>query len=262
MTTLDCTGRDTVRPVRIGSVFRNRCPSTHCGPRSKTPSASPGKLDFPGFGTPLAWPAGGIWVSISSGCSTAWSTMCLLFATPHWRRLVPTSWDVFPNALSVLIQYLSLHWPTEHGWVAYNSLQLIAYFITVFVAAPLALITGLGMSPALSTRFKPISKVLSIQTARSLHFLVLAWFLVFILIHVSLVFTTGLLRNLNHIYAGRNDDGSVGLLDLCSLHARRHRRLGSADAVFPASSAGGAAGRLRAGRPGAAAVRARRLHSR
>jgi len=134
----------------------------------------------------------------------------LLFATPRWQRLVPTSWEVFPNALSVLIQYLSLNWPTENGWVAYNSLQLMAYFVTVFVAAPLALITGLGMSPALSTRFKPISKVLSIQVARSLHFLVLVWFLVFIVIHVTLVFATGLLRNLNHIYAGRNDDSWVG----------------------------------------------------
>ncbi len=134
----------------------------------------------------------------------------LLGATGQWRRLVPTSWAVFPNAVSVMIQYLSLHWPTENGWVAYNGLQLFAYLITVFVAAPLALITGLGMSPALSTRFKRISKVLSIQTARSLHFLVMAWFLLFILVHVTLVFTTGLLRNLNHIYAGRDDDTWFG----------------------------------------------------
>ena len=126
----------------------------------------------------------------------------LLFSTGQWRRIVPTTWAVFPNAVSVLIQYLSLHWPTESGWVAYNSLQLLAYFITVFVAAPLALITGLGMSPALSTRFKRVSRVLTIQVARSLHFLVLVWFLLFIVIHVTLVFTTGLLRNLNHIYAG------------------------------------------------------------
>ena len=34
-------------------------------------------------------------------------------------------------------------------------LQLLAYFITVFIAAPLAVITGLGMSPALSMRFTP-----------------------------------------------------------------------------------------------------------
>ena len=134
----------------------------------------------------------------------------LLFATGRWERLIPTSWDVFPNALSTLVQYLSLNWPVEHGWVAYNGLQLIAYFTTVFLAAPLALITGLGMSPALSTRFNAISRVFSIQTARSLHFLVLVWFLVFIVIHVALVFTTGVLVNLNHIYAGRTDDSWVG----------------------------------------------------
>jgi DMSO/TMAO reductase YedYZ molybdopterin-dependent catalytic subunit/thiosulfate reductase cytochrome b subunit len=134
----------------------------------------------------------------------------LLFATGQWRRVVPTSWAVFPNAVSVLVQYLSLHWPTESGWVAYNSLQLFAYFVTIFIAAPLALITGLGMSPALSTRFKRISKVFSIQTARSLHFLVLVWFLLFIVTHVALVFTTGLLNNLNHIYTARNDDSWVG----------------------------------------------------
>ncbi|WP_305780159.1 molybdopterin-dependent oxidoreductase [Nocardia nova] len=133
-----------------------------------------------------------------------------LFTSGQWRKVVPTSWDVFPNALSVLIQYLSLRWPTETGWVAYNGLQRIAYFLTIFVAAPAALITGLGMSPALSTRFRWISRPFSIQLARSLHFLVLVWFLLFIVVHVSLVFTTGALRNLNHIYAGRDDTSWLG----------------------------------------------------
>jgi methionine sulfoxide reductase catalytic subunit len=134
----------------------------------------------------------------------------LLFSSGRWQRLVPTSWEVFPNALSVMIQYLSLRWPIENGWAAYNGLQLIAYFITVFIAAPLALLTGLGMSPALSARFKRVSKLLSIQTARSLHFLVLVWFLFFIVIHVALVFTTNLLANLNHVYAGRTDSSWMG----------------------------------------------------
>lgn len=106
----------------------------------------------------------------------------LLFSTGQWRRVVPTSWEAVPNAGSELIQYLSLSWPTESGWTAYNSLQLFAYLVTVFVAAPVALVTGLGMSPALSTRFKRVSRVLSIQTARSLQFLVL----------ISLVVTTGI----------------------------------------------------------------------
>jgi methionine sulfoxide reductase catalytic subunit len=134
----------------------------------------------------------------------------LLFTTGQWKRLVPMGWDVVPNAVSVAIQYLSLDWPTESGWTNYNSLQLIAYFITVFIAAPAALLTGLGMSPALSTRFRAISSVLSIQVARSLHFLVMCWFLFFIVIHVTLVLTTGALRNLNHMYASRDTESWVG----------------------------------------------------
>ncbi|GAA3737205.1 hypothetical protein GCM10022239_11220 [Leifsonia bigeumensis] len=134
----------------------------------------------------------------------------LIFVTGQWMRLVPMSWDVIPHSISVAIQYLSLDWPLDNGWVNYNSLQLIAYFLTVFVAAPLALITGLGMSPALSTRFRWISSIFSIQVARSLHFAVLCWFVMFIIVHVSLVFATGALRNLNHMYAGRDDESWVG----------------------------------------------------
>jgi len=150
------------------------------------------------------------------GADTLWLTnglvfYALLFASGEWRRLVPASWQVFPDAASVLLQYLSLNWPVENSWTAYNGLQILAYFTTVFVAAPLALVTGLGMSPALSTRFRGVSKLLSIQTARSLHFLVLGWFLFFIVVHVTLVFSTGALRNLNHIYTGVNDRSLVGL---------------------------------------------------
>ncbi|MEJ7743793.1 MAG: molybdopterin-dependent oxidoreductase [Nocardioidaceae bacterium] len=90
-------------------------------------------------GTPSGWPAGGIWAPTPCGCSTAWSSTSCCSPPGSGGVWCRSSWDVFPNAVSVLIQYLSLDWPTETGWVAYNSLQLIAYFITVFVAAPLAL---------------------------------------------------------------------------------------------------------------------------
>src|SRR5690606_12469620 len=66
------------------------------------------------------------------------------------------------------------------------------------------------MSPALSTRFRWISSVFSIQVARTLHFLVLCWFVAFVVIHVALVLTTGVLRNLNHMYAGRDDESWIG----------------------------------------------------
>jgi thiosulfate reductase cytochrome b subunit len=134
----------------------------------------------------------------------------LLFATPQWQRIVPTTWRVFPSAASVALQYASLQWPYERGWVAYNGLQLLAYFITVFIAAPLAILTGLGQSPALSNRLTAISRRLNSQVARSIHFLVLCWFLVFIFMHTAMVWTTGLLNNLNHITIGRDDNSWAG----------------------------------------------------
>jgi DMSO/TMAO reductase YedYZ molybdopterin-dependent catalytic subunit/thiosulfate reductase cytochrome b subunit len=134
----------------------------------------------------------------------------LLFVTGQWVRVIPLHWDVFPNAISTTIQYLSLNWPQEMGWTNYNALQLISYFVTVFIAAPLALVTGLGMSPALSTKFYWISRFFSIQVARSLHFLVMTYFVFFIVIHVTMVMTTGALRNLNHMFAMRDDESWVG----------------------------------------------------
>lgn len=134
----------------------------------------------------------------------------LLFTTGQWSRLVPISWDVFPNALSTAIQYASLNWPTEQGWVNYNSLQLLAYFATVFVAAPVAVMTGIRMSGAWPMNAKFLNKVYPIGVARAIHYPVMLYFVVFIIVHVALVMATGALRNLNHMYAMRNDTSWVG----------------------------------------------------
>ena len=125
----------------------------------------------------------------------------VLFATGQWMRIVPTSWDVFPNAISAGLQYLSLNWPTDNGWVNYNGLQLLAYFTTVFIAAPLAILTGLRMSGAWPKNATTLNKIYPITAARALHFPVMLYFVLFIIVHVTLVLATGALRNLNHMYA-------------------------------------------------------------
>lgn len=135
-----------------------------------------------------------------------------LFTTDQWQRLVPTSWAVFPNALSTAIQYLSLQFPPERVWTNYNGLQQLTYFITVFIAGPFALFTGMMQGPAFSNKFGWISKVVNRQVARTIHFLVLCWFLLFIFIHTTLVFVTGLRQNLNYMFAGVNDDSWKGML--------------------------------------------------
>ena len=134
----------------------------------------------------------------------------LLFATGQWVRIVPTSWAVVPNAISAGLQYLSLDWPTEDGWVAFNSLQQLSYFAVVFLAAPLAAVTGVRMSGVWPSRARRLSRAYPIEVARAVHFPVMLFFVGFVVVHVTLVFATGALRNLNHLYAGDDSTGWVG----------------------------------------------------
>lgn len=130
----------------------------------------------------------------------------LLFVSGQWMRIIPTSWEVFPNAVSAALQYVSLDWPTENGWVNYNALQQLAYFTTVFVAAPLAALTGVRMSGVWPKDATTLNRLYPLEWARRIHFPVMIYFVVFIVAHVALVFATGALRNLNHMYAAQ---GSV-----------------------------------------------------
>jgi DMSO/TMAO reductase YedYZ molybdopterin-dependent catalytic subunit/thiosulfate reductase cytochrome b subunit len=135
----------------------------------------------------------------------------LLFSTGEWKRLVPNSFEVFPNALSTALQYLSLELPANEGFSAYNALQLLAYFITVFVAAPVAMVTGLLQAPSIAGRFGTGAGVLNRQVARSIHFGVLIWMLVFIVLHTAMVFVTGFVRNVNHITLGVDSNSLTGV---------------------------------------------------
>ncbi|WP_423723791.1 cytochrome b/b6 domain-containing protein [Arthrobacter zhangbolii] len=128
----------------------------------------------------------------------------LLFATGHWMRIVPTDWDILPNMLSAGIQYASLDWPAENGWIHYNALQVMAYFITVFIAAPLAVLSGIRMSTWWPDTSEKLNKAYPVEWARALHFPVMLYFVGFTVVHVFLVFFTGALVNLNHMYTSRD----------------------------------------------------------
>lgn len=135
----------------------------------------------------------------------------LLFATGQWMRIVPTSWDIFPNALSAGLQYLGFVWPADNAWVNYNSLQVLAYFVTVFVAAPLAILTGIRLSNAWPQRERWIRGVPE-KPIRWIHNATLVYFIVFVTIHVFLVLATGLLHNLNMMFAANDGTNWVGLV--------------------------------------------------
>ena len=136
----------------------------------------------------------------------------LLFVTGQWMRIIPTDPYVFHHALSAGIQYLSLDWPAENGWVHYNALQMIAYTLVVFVAAPLAALTGWRMSSWFPTENKGLNRAFPMEAARRVHFPVMLFFVGFILVHVFLVVFTGVLANLNHMYTSREATDAWGLV--------------------------------------------------
>lgn len=134
----------------------------------------------------------------------------LLFATGQWVRIVPTSWDVIPNAISAGLQYLTFTWPVENPWVVYNSLQVLSYFGVVFVLAPLAIFTGVRLSSAWPLNAPRLNRVLPERPIRQLHGLVLFAFAAFIVVHVGLVLFTGAVQNLNVMFASRDDLSLIG----------------------------------------------------
>lgn len=140
--------------------------------------------------------------------------MVLLFATGQWQRLVPTSPQILSEAWSYWVHYATLHMPPEpNGFYAYNALQQLAYFAVVFIFGPLAILTGIAMSPAVVNRFPSYARLFGgRQAARSIHFLLMLSFVGFIAVHVGLVVLTGFMRNMNHIVLGTDNLRPQGMI--------------------------------------------------
>lgn len=137
--------------------------------------------------------------------------VALLFLSGQWMRVVPTSWEIVPNALSAALQYAALDWPHENGWLAYNSLQVLAYCATIFVAAPLAAVTGIRMSP-IWPQSTALSRWIPLSVVRPVHYGVMLYFVAFTIVHVGLVLASGPARSLNHIFTSRDADDPWGIV--------------------------------------------------
>jgi thiosulfate reductase cytochrome b subunit len=99
----------------------------------------------------------------------------------HFRRnLLPALSDFNANSL----------WRGD-DW-SYNVVQRLTYLLVVFVLFPVVVWTGLGMSPAVASAFPAVVTVWGgRQSARTIHFFVSLLLLLFLLVHILMVYLAG-----------------------------------------------------------------------
>ncbi len=127
----------------------------------------------------------------------------LLFATGQWRRLIPTTWDILPAAWDSFLTFATFHIPPETAFHPYDPLQQLTYAAIVFLVAPMMILTGLCMSPALIARFPWYPRLFGgRQAARSLHFIGLVILVSYIAIHITLVLAVHFFDNIGNMVFG------------------------------------------------------------
>jgi len=140
------------------------------------------------------------WVFVLNGLAyVAWSLI-----GPHFRRdLKPTRADWRGIGRSIVDHALLRH-PKGEAAARYNVLQKLAYLIVAFVLGPLIVLMGLAMSPRMDT---VLGWVLDLvggrQSARTIHFIIAALFVAFLLVHLFEVLVSGAANEIRSIVTGR-----------------------------------------------------------
>lgn len=124
----------------------------------------------------------------------------------HFRRsLLPALSDISPKRLAISIgQHLRFARPgPEEAW-SYNVLQRLAYLLVVFIFFPLIIWTGLAMSPSFVSAFPIAVNILGgQQSARTLHFCLTGVLVLFLFVHIFMVFLAGFRNRVRAMITGR-----------------------------------------------------------
>ncbi len=90
-----------------------------------------------------------------------------------------------------------------HHTREYNTLQKLAYGGVLFVLLPLMILTGLAMSPSMNSVLPFLNEVLGgRQTARTIHFTVMALLVMFFIVHMLMILAAGPINELRSIITG------------------------------------------------------------
>jgi len=139
------------------------------------------------------------WIVIATGL---WYVVFGLVSGHFHRNLLPSGVDLSPRALAKAMgNHLRLQ-PAGNDQT-YNPLQRLVYLVVVFGAFPLMIWTGLAMSPAVTSAFPFLVNALGgHQSARTLHFFDTLFLVLFLLVHVLMVYLGGFRKRMGAMIVG------------------------------------------------------------
>ena len=142
------------------------------------------------------------WVCVLTGSFYALAGI----VTQHFRKnLLPARGDVAWGSLSRAVSdHLRWKRPGVETSVAYNVLQRLTYLAVVFVVFPLMMWTGFAMSPAIVSVFPVFVTVVGgQQSARTIHFFAADFLVLFLLVHIAMVYLAGFRRRMGAMITGQ-----------------------------------------------------------
>ena len=102
-----------------------------------------------------------------------------------------------------VLDHVRMRIPPPMGGPDYGLLQKSAYSAVVFVTAPLIVLTGLAMSPAVTAAYPFLLRIFGgYQSARTIHFFAFAALLLFVLVHLVMVIKSGFIHQLRGMTVG------------------------------------------------------------
>ncbi len=120
----------------------------------------------------------------------------------RWGEFVPTVADL-RSLPHTFIEHVKLKFPHGEEALHYNVLQKLAY-LSVIVAFPVLILAGLTMSPGMDAAFPWLLDLFGgRQSARAVHFILAAFLVGFLLVHLAMVALSGPINNLRGMITGR-----------------------------------------------------------
>ena len=126
--------------------------------------------------------------------------------TAHFsRNMLPRKADLSWRGFArVIASHLHFKQPSEADAWSYNVLQRVTYLFVIFILFPLVIWTGLALSPAFDSAVPAAVNLLGgRQSARTLHFFITVALVLFLLVHVFLVWRAGFVNRMRAMITGQ-----------------------------------------------------------